>query len=425
MFDNIMVFNNFEQIILLNMSSLKLLRISLDEYNFIKIKLSENNISHLPEYVINFLKLDEEEFRIKEEIEQSTINFGIIISYKCNYNCTYCYESKDKSNKHIFTRESLVAIDSFYSEYCSHFNIQKNYGTIYIQGGEPFLPENYKILNEIFEYWKNCRFIITTNGTYIEFYKNLILKYNIALKISIDGIKDVHFKYRKAKDKSFYDNMIHGLKWAISENIPVTILSVFHPKEVDKYSEFFDLLEKCNARIGENIKLHFINEFGCGFDDVRNEYLLECNEAFADLIMKDNRANLVSKSGFLPGATNLLGEIRAVQLGKCKNPFRCSWLWNKNYTFLPSGEVIGCLMDASKTEIGKFYPNTVIDYDKLKFIKKRNVKDMIECKECIYKWACKGGCPVTASKSNKDILSKNCGIWNNKEILKYLDNILF
>ena len=192
----------------------------------------------------------------------------IVLSHACNYRCTYCFES-DYIKSGRINPEQISNIEVFNDQYALHYGIEKKYEGIAVVGGEPFLPENRKTIMSIHEHWHDQRFQYTTNGTNILQYADILKKAkSVKLKVSLDGTPEIHFDKRKTEARQLYDRTIEGLRWAISEKIDTTVISIFQPEFVDSYSEYFDMMERMGWRSVSNLHLAFILKMDSGCDDI-------------------------------------------------------------------------------------------------------------------------------------------------------------
>jgi uncharacterized protein len=420
MFDHIYTLRQNNGYKLINLYTLKTLQVSDEEINKIKDNVHNDIIRNF----LNETEIIYEYSSIKSQ--ELSLNLQIVLSYKCNYRCTYCYEGGYKNANIKFRGEYLKNIDEFYTIYCKHYGINKNYKTISLMGGEPLLPENYKTIESIFSYWKDCNFIITTNGTYIEYYKTLLKKYPVELHVSLDGIKEIHYRYRRSNDLSAYDQTLCGIRWLASEGISTVVMSVFHPEFVDKYPSFFDLMEELGWLKTENLGLFFNIEVGDGSDDIDFDYLIKTNEAFKQLKSMDVRTSKVQSKKIVPGSSRLITGAGDISAFKFPNTYKCSCLISPSYNFLPDGSVSLCNMfRPGEGIVGLYAPNVRVDFDKIELLKQRNVLRIDKCLKCKYKFLCGGGCPVSAFRKTGSYMEPNCGIWEkNYDILSYFENVL-
>ena len=158
---------------------------------------------------------------------KSRLNIIILPTYKCNFRCTYCYETfQDVS----MTKQTAEDVYSFVE------NIIYKYSSLEVSwfGGEPmlemdtivFLSEKFKRLcqNQRKVYIAN----ITTNGYLltIENFKKL-LKCNVrTFQITIDGLKETHNSFRHLENGGeTYDTIINNLQM-ISQKVKTGLFQI-------------------------------------------------------------------------------------------------------------------------------------------------------------------------------------------------------
>jgi len=425
MFDNVFVTSNRSKYILINMKNAKSLILSKKSFKELTISIRNgNNIKNLSfkEELLSLLKDDEPVLR-QVEPEQS-YNPVLMLSYDCNYDCLYCYQRDIKGITTKIEIEDIPRIDSFYDKFCSHYNIEKKYGTIYLTGGEPLLPDNSDVIDAILMFWKENRFIIKTNGSYIFENRDKLLKINCEFHVSVDGVYETHSKRRISKSKDNYKDTLLGIDWALSNDKKVVILSIFYPDNIDQYSHFFDLLEHLGWLKTDNLAVQFSLELNNGCDDICNEYYIEAIIAFDNLRKKDKRAYYISIPKFFPGSGFLIENLMHVKTGEYQ-PYRCNCLIIPSYSFAPDGKVYMCNLVADDcTYIGEYKEHIFINFNKIETIKKRNIDEMENCKHCDWKLACGGGCFITGVKGDGNLLNPSCGQWQNLKSNIHLQNIM-
>lgn len=349
----------------------------------------------------------------------------IVISHDCNYNCSYCFE-KDFRKSGVITPEHINNIEAFLDIYSKHYGIEKKYGGISIVGGEPFLPSNMPIISTIHEHWKDQAFQYTTNGTNILMFSEILKRAKkLRLKISIDGTKQMHLAKRATNNSSLYNETIKGLKWAISSEIETIVLSVFHPDLLDSYPQYFDMLENLGWLTKSNLKLAFLLKMDSGCDDIDRKYILDVNKALIALKKNDSRINNASITKLIPGANALSRALISKVLGHKLTTYACEALFAATFTFAPDGCVYFCNATRSKQgRIGLFYPHVEVDFHMLDILKKRNVLNMSQCKNCKYRFVCGGGCPVSSIKHYGDVEHPFCSYWKDPEIIALFETVL-
>ncbi|MBK1809550.1 radical SAM protein [Clostridium sp. YIM B02505] len=129
------------------------------------------------------------------------------LTYKCNLNCSYCYEKdikigmKNKLNDNTID-DYLIFIENFL--YDKNRNENEPY-IVNLHGGEPLLEFNLlkKVVGRLKQSEKlkskKIMFGVTTNGTLLneEIIDFLCENFHYSLSVSIDGIKENHDRNRK------------------------------------------------------------------------------------------------------------------------------------------------------------------------------------------------------------------------------------
>ena len=349
----------------------------------------------------------------------------IVLSHACNYRCTYCFES-DYIKSGRINPEQISNIEVFNDQYALHYGIEKKYEGIAVVGGEPFLPENRKTIMSIHEHWHDQRFQYTTNGTNILQYADILKKAkSVKLKVSLDGTPEIHFDKRKTEARQLYDRTIEGLRWAISEKIDTTVISIFQPEFVDSYSEYFDMMERMGWRSVSNLHLAFILKMDSGCDDINRDYLMATNDALKKLKKKDGRISEVFITKLVPGALSLYRALEMRSNGQRISAYACEALFSPAFTFAPDGYVYFCNASRSKNAIvGQFFPEVRVYFDAIEKLKQRNILNMVKCQGCKFRFVCGGGCPVSSIAHYDDVNEPYCAYWNDEEVMNLFENVL-
>lgn len=146
------------------------------------------------------IKLNEDELKENKVVLKSNPRtLRIILTNLCNINCIMC--DIQGQNKFTIPYEKIIKIKKLFP-YLERIDWQ---------GGEVFLVDYFKeFFKEISEY-KNIHQTIQTNGLFLdEEWADLLLKNNVSLSISIDGVtKEVYENIRKgAKFSNLLNNLL-------------------------------------------------------------------------------------------------------------------------------------------------------------------------------------------------------------------------
>ena len=420
-FDTISCINNGNFLHLINLDSLGVKTIPRSEIENIYKNLRDGLDNELRDFI------DAESFLSAMHPSSSSfcINPLLALSFDCNYSCDYCYQKERKKDNGQLSTDDLLRVDEFYNHYCDHYALPFRYGTFTIIGGEPLLPKNRLVIESIFRKWKNQEFAITTNGTNIEDFFDLLIKYQVRIKVSLDGTRAMHYEKRHTKDSSAYEKTIMGIKRLVNAEIPVTILSVYNPLNYQKYPEFFDEMESCGWLSTPYLNLAFIPEMGRGCDDINMEYLHSANLTFLKLKEFDYRTAYVNARKLVPGAFALEKALYEAKSYNTFYPYRCSLLELPDYSFLPNGDVMLCLqIENQEGRVGRFKPHVEIDFEKIDRLKLRRIDKLEKCLTCKVKILCKGGCAATSVENSGNPYDPYCGIWQHPDFLDYIENVM-
>ena len=182
-----------------------------DSYNNLKSKqiISDNNHTD----VIEMLST---KYRTKKHfLTQFTSLHMIVVSLRCNSNCSYCQVSKkgiEDLNYDMDKNTAKKVIDKIFESPSQNIKIE-------FQGGDPLL--NFDIIKYIIETaeWKNILkkknldFVICTNLTLIDERKlKWLKKHNVFISTSIDGPSELHNKNRPLLNSEYsYEDVVNKI----------------------------------------------------------------------------------------------------------------------------------------------------------------------------------------------------------------------
>lgn len=169
------------------------------------------------------------------------ISGTILVTNKCNFNCSYCYV--DKNETKIINKDDIET----FIKGMEYHKMKKH---LCFFGGEPMLAKN--LILDIIESHKDFTFTIITNGTIpFENYDNI--KPNLTHIIVSIEIDDISFnKYRSHNTSSFIDVWNNILKFKkLVENTTINIS--LNKYVIDNPDIFLNFIKQCNDH---NIKFN-------------------------------------------------------------------------------------------------------------------------------------------------------------------------
>lgn len=132
----------------------------------------------------------------------------LIFSKNCNLSCVYCFQKNKSSSINKLNIENIYKIINNYSN---------RYDEIIFFGGEPFLKDNFPIIENILKILPQRKYIVFTNGNYSEMYRKLLSNYRHLFKsivITVDGPKEIHNSKRINPVSDSYENACFNLRYA-------------------------------------------------------------------------------------------------------------------------------------------------------------------------------------------------------------------
>ncbi|MDA3886531.1 MAG: radical SAM protein [Candidatus Delongbacteria bacterium] len=197
---------------------------------------------------------------IEDYSDQATIKINV--ANACNLNCRYCYADYRLDRK-IMNNETAGNVVDFLTN-----RLQAKELVITFFGGEPLL--NVDVIEYLCEKLsknkeKHITFSIITNATLISNkFIDLVKKYNIFIRFSIDGPKEVNDKLRVYRNgKGSYDRINKNVK---------KLISIFGKEKISYESTYTNVHEHNNCT-RQDVKLFMKNEFG-----IDNGLILDCED---------------------------------------------------------------------------------------------------------------------------------------------------
>jgi len=162
----------------------------------------------------------------------------IYLNNHCNLNCKYCFLD-NKYHEEIST-ETLINTLEFIKHYADpeHFHL-------HFFGTEPLLSweKLYTALKWIDGHAPHWGKGITSNMTLMTYYKaNILIKHNVQVLASLDGIKEVHNKYRVFRNnRETWNHVMYGIQIFAGQGGNYGIAMTMIPENLDKMLESVQL----------------------------------------------------------------------------------------------------------------------------------------------------------------------------------------
>jgi len=259
-------------------------------------------------------------------------NFTFIVTDDCNFNCSYCFQKKEKKYIELSTIDHAI---KFFYDYLS----TKSTVMIGFYGGEPLLayPQikhatvKLKRKNNFATEPKNLDFQVTTNGSLLtDEMLTFFDRHKFLLTLSFDGLAQ-----DKGRKKNSLWEMIRMMKHiGTYPNIRFEINSVFTPQTVGLFADSIRYMIENGS---PNITFNFSSMEE--WSDTNLELVDEQLNKLSQFLQTHHR-----KTGKIP-VTNF--QSRGDQPEKRPKPgtseFRCD-AGTRHMAITPAGELWGCFL---------------------------------------------------------------------------------
>ena len=360
----------------------------LSDYPVDNIK---ETISRLVRYEILVIPNHRADSALKKQYSNGKSAFGIWLhaTNRCNLQCSYCYIHKNKEDMPLSVAKT--AILNLVSQ-CEKNGITDL--SIKFAGGEPLMV--WKNLMQIVDFTRECcsratvainpHFNIVSNGTLVNESKAIYLYRNqIPISISLDGVGAVNDSQRfYANRKGSFSSIERGIQilkaadWKPFILITVTEKNIGGLRELTKY-----LLSH---------ELSFRYSFLRDCTHLSSEYLYSASEQYVEIL---NKCFDDIEEWMLTKRWNFNVRLCDIRLGR--TVVRTCGIGRNSAAISHKGEIALCQMIFDQP-IGDITHNGIIEavhqQNTMVDLRRKNVDSYLECRQCIWKKICAGGCSI-------------------------------
>lgn len=357
--------------------------IELDECNFNILKNRSYNFSCDDANILmeqgvfvddHYNELDHlDKLRKYHIFDDSVSNLIICPTLDCNFNCSYCYEQKEKGFMSILVQNKLL---QFYEQLLKS---GLKSVTITWYGGEPllypYIIQNLsKKLSSLAKKFKsNISFSIISNGycispKIVKLFKELNLE---TIQITLDGLADTHNLRRSLKDGSkTFDVILKNIIILSEAGIKVKVRVNLDKSNIDQF-------DKVRRLLPDNVIVYpaLVTKESTQSSEIQNQ-CLKCSDFLN--VFADNRL-------LMPRTYGQLNSISVI----------CSGEHIKSFVIAPTGEVYKCINDIGikRMSIGSLFDTDNLSNSKnyKAYIERDPFKEK-ECANCSYIPLCYGAC---------------------------------
>lgn len=331
--------------------------------------------------------------QIKEE-KNKTLNCWLHITNKCNLNCRYCYINKSNNDMDFSMAKKIV--DSLLTT-----ANKNNFDQILItfSGGEPLLK--LSLIKEIITYLQKestikINYRILTNGTLINNeIIDIIKKYNIDIRVSLDGVKKYNDKNRYYHNKQgSYDKVIKNILLLKASGITPTINIVITKQNINGLNKITKKLIKLN--------LPFKYSLEKSNNNIKPETLKIKNK----LIRKIKKALNIIKKAYQKEKFTANFGIDNLSFNNNTNQ-NCA-IGKNTIAINENGQIALCAMSFNKIVDNIQKTKDIIAKTKDNPISQFKITKLNDCQNCLWKKVCNNGCPILNMNLNNNLYQKNC-----------------
>lgn len=315
------------------------------------------------------------------------------ITYKCNLNCSYCFQRKQRKEMlDAYYELSLDEIKRAFSDI--------NFKSLFLTGGEIFLRKDIADLIVFFSN-KVEKLSLFTNGTLlgdsdIELIRSLD---NVDVWFSLDGIDDINDCNR---GKETFRKILGNIKKLTGKDIYINC--VITEKNIDHLAEFYEFANESKIR-----KITF--QFPMWYEECRDfssKYGFDYYPGMQGNFNFDFMLRLKTQVEMIKTAANNQTEYRFYPPIFCENikeyidgniretkQLICADIVDSKLKILPNGDVVIC--EAFKTRIGNVLSEqleTIWNNEKAMCIRKMLINNNLTemCSRCCsLDYSCRGG----------------------------------
>ena len=340
--------------------------------------------------------------------ESDEVQIFYVLSYGCNFTCSYCYQSKYIDEPVELTNKT---IDAFFTYIQDKFAGRRKYITLF--GGEPFLPSARH--KEFFRYFirkvkeSQLDLAIVTNGYLLEEYLDELEGVRLReIQVTLDGPEDVHNKRRRLGLKgASFEKIVRGIDKSLARNVPINLRAVVDKENIHALPELarFAITRGWTkntgfkTQLGRNYELHYCqkeqNQLYTRIEMYEDIYKILLENP--DFIEFHKPAFSISKFIFENG------ELPAPLFDSCPGT-KTEWAFDY------SGKIYSCTATVGKPgeALGTYYPTVELYDEIIEAWQERDVLSIDKCNNCSLQLACGGGCASVAKNQSGTVNAPDC-----------------
>jgi uncharacterized protein len=334
---------------------------------------------------------------------KKSLSIWMHITNQCNQRCKYCYVWKTPDNMSEALAKKVikkVLTDGIKHKF-EHFIVKFSGGECLLE-----LPKMLKIIHFANDFANKLNVKITyevlTNGVLMtKKIAKLLKKHNITVGISLDGLEKYHDSQRVFSDGSgTFKYVIKGINNLLEQKVPFGVTITVTSKNIKNMPD----LTRYLLKRGISFNFNLFRENPCAQNGLMAN--------IPDLIKYLKKSCQIIYDN--PPRYSMLNRMLDMIAFRGKRLLTCG-MGHGYLTVMHDGKIASCQMTMGNP-IGTIYDNDIIEtMIKGNFIRPHNltVEGKKPCKDCLWKYACCGGCPLLAfyQCGRFDIASAYCAVY--------------
>lgn len=331
----------------------------------------------------------------------------------CNFSCSYCYSATGRNGSYLSEMQLKAAIDFFINskpnDFCRPLTIS------YMGGGEPML--SWPLVSKGILYAKEkaiahgfrLKHRIITNGSILNEASLTFIKDNdIDVSVSFEILRDIQELQRKK-----FDVVDRNIRILIEKDVNIQINATITPANVNRMGEMLEHLLKNYSHI-RNIMFEPVigQHFFPSPDDMKRFYNVYTNLFIQCLYRAEKEGVSLTSFAYLrtifPLERACPGELCITSDGQFTGCYCVSSPRETLFSQTRYGWIDKC-------------DHVHFDMESYKKLKSHNVYERAECKSCVVKWNCGGGCYYQYASYDDLYRQEVCSFTRSffRQLLKY------
>jgi len=318
----------------------------------------------------------------------------------CNLDCEYCYVPKGfrETGPRLSIANARIILSKM-----EDYALREGLSTITItfHGGEPLLCKD--LILEIVEIFNrnHLRFDIQTNGTLLdEGFLKEVCRYGVKIGFSLDGWKELNDSMRKFKDgKGCFEKVMESIELYKKYFGKICLICVVHKFNVNFLADMIYFFHKVGV---SSLFLNPVSPSNRGTVGLVPD-IATLAEHYKRALLAQIEINKLNP----PDNRIYINNIEALFLNIVADYQPCVCYQSPcgagkdMLTVMSNGDVYPCSEFISKREflvgnLVKENVETIIKHPVCRTLRKRTVKVLPKCKDCLYAYICCGNCPFSS-----------------------------